>query len=113
MNEKRHRLITAIAIAPVAGCVVGSAVNPTQVSGLLILPIYGLLYGCRVGMPSMLIFGLPWHWALGRLGLRDDFGYALGGAIAGLITPFLVFTLGSLATGGAYGWSQAIGTSPP
>jgi hypothetical protein len=119
------RLLVATVVAPTSGCLFGlfsyaignALLNPPNITfggvaegmvGIVLLAIYGIAYGCGVGMAAMIVFGLPIHAALVRLNLRHLPAYALGGIPAGAAAPFLFTGFASVFFGGAYTWRQAL-----
>jgi hypothetical protein len=101
------RLVIAILVAPVIGCLVGLTVWAlvyTLVAGslnagpLILAPVLGLTYGVSIGIAAMILFGLPIHALLHRFKRARSWAYLLGGSLAGAVTPFLVIL--ALSAGG-------------
>lgn len=109
MTESRSRLLLASFVAPFIGAFVGVCFNviwwefargdatfsaQSSALSLLIIPIWVLYVGSLIGLPAMLMLGLPAHVLLYRIGWRNLVAYIASGALTGALA--LSAILGSL-----------------
>lgn len=109
--KSRGRTVLAVIFGPVLGGAVGMfALGIVTVaiwfvvyrelfpaiSGFWAMPFLGAFVGGTVGIPAMLVAGLPAHALLYHRGLRSPVIYALAGALAGLAAALVAGQLGVL-----------------
>ena len=51
--------------------------------------LFTLMFGAIIGLPTMIVFGLPIHAFLCKRGKRETYAYAILGAIAGTVAGFI------------------------
>ena len=110
MAGSMTRLVLAAIAAPFIGCVLGTvlyssayvAVFTRQFDALAAAPVYGLVYAIGVGLPAMLVIGLPLHFGLRRLNLTTLPAYVATGLIGGAVTVGAIFFLAGLNFGTSY-----------
>lgn len=85
-------LVLACVLAPVIAVSIGtvayvgefSANNEFEI-GWFVAALFGAWFGGVIGIPTMLLIGLPLHFYFQSRGMNGLTPYAIGGAIAGLI----------------------------
>ncbi|MDX2276328.1 MAG: hypothetical protein NW206_12825 [Hyphomonadaceae bacterium] len=113
----RSRLITAIFVAPLGGCVVGTLVfgvgnliarqSWADLTALAVLPIYAIVYGCTIGITWTVLMLLPLHSLLFRLRQRHVWGYLAIGILGGAAAAQIFFWSAFLVTSGQYSAESA------
>lgn len=85
-------LVLACVLAPVIAVSIGtvayvgefSANNEFEI-GWFVAALFGAWFGGVIGIPTMLLIGLPLHFYFQSRGMKGLTPYAIGGAIAGLL----------------------------